>query len=127
MNKERYDMCKKFIEECRWDIDVVEGVVIGKRGGIGRPDGSSGYLKHTVSYMGKNYNFRDHEIIAIAGGMYPVDTTIDHINGNKLDNRVSNLEWADDCRQQHEACLLGLKPTKKHILTEDEIDRKSVV
>lgn len=20
MNKERYDMCKKFIEECRWDI-----------------------------------------------------------------------------------------------------------
>lgn len=92
MNKERYDMCKKFIEEGRWDIDVAEGIVIGKKGGIGRPDGGTGYLKHTVSYMGKKYNFRDHEIIAIAGGMYPVDVTVDHINGNKLDNRFCNLQ-----------------------------------
>lgn len=102
MNKERYDMCKKLIEEGRWNIDLAKGVVIGKRGSIGRPDGSNGYLKHTICYMGKNYNFRDHEIIAIAGGMYPVGVTIDHINGNKLDNRLCNLQLlsnADNIRK----------------------------
>lgn len=92
MNKERYDMCKKFIEEAIWDIDVTKGIVIGKRGGTAKPDGSSGYLKQSAYYKGKSYNFRVHVIIAVAGGLYPVDTTIDHINGNILDNRICNLQ-----------------------------------
>ena len=92
MNRGRYEMCRKFIEGGMWNIDVTKGVVIGKRGGISKPDGSSGYLKQSAYYRGKTYNFRVHEIIAVAGGLHPVDATIDHINGDILDNRICNLQ-----------------------------------
>lgn len=81
-----------------------------------------GYYQVRLSKEGKYYYKNLHRLIAETFIPNPNKyRTVNHINGNKLDNRLSNLEWADDCRQQHEACLLGLKPTTKHILTESEI------
>lgn len=81
-----------------------------------------GYYQVRLSKEGKYYYKNLHRLIAETFIPNPNNyRTVNHINGNKLDNRMSNLEWADDCRQQHEACLLGLKPTTKHILTESEI------
>ena len=81
-----------------------------------------GYYQVRLSKEGKYYYKNLHRLIAETFIPNPNKyRTVNHINGNKLDNRLSNLEWADDCRQQHEACLLGLKPTTNHILTESEI------
>lgn len=81
-----------------------------------------GYYQVRLSKDGKYYYKNLHRLIAETFIPNPDNyRTVNHINGNKLDNRVSNLEWADDCKQQYEACLLGLKPTTKHILTEKEI------
>ena len=81
-----------------------------------------GYYQVRLSKDGKYCYKNLHRLIAETFLPNPDNLRIvNHINGNKLDNRLSNLEWADDCGQQHEACLLGLKPTTKHVLTESEI------
>lgn len=91
MNKERYERCKRLIEDGRWEIDLEKGTVKGKRGCMGNSAGDD-YLIMCVHENGRHYYFKVHEIIAIAGGLIPLDITIDHINGDRLDNRFCNLQ-----------------------------------
>lgn len=84
--------------------------------------GNSGYYQVRLSKDGKYVYKNLHRIIAETFIPNPNNyRTVNHINGNKLDNRLENLEWADDCKQQHEACLLGLRRTTQHVLTIEEI------
>lgn len=81
-----------------------------------------GYYQIRLSKNGKYYYKNLHRLIAETFLPNPNNLrTVNHKNGNKLDNRLDNLEWADDCTQQHEACLLGLKSTTKHVLSNNEI------
>lgn len=57
------------------------------------PD-ASGYRCVVLSRRGVRTSTRVHRLVAIAFIPNPFNKTdVNHINGNKADNRVSNLEW----------------------------------
>jgi len=73
-----------------------------------RPDG---YFAVTLRKDGKGYAKLLHRLVAEAFIPNPYNKQqINHKNGNKADNRVSNLEWATQSEnQKHRFTVLGQK------------------
>ena len=70
---------------------------------------SNGYLHVTLSQDGKRNNFPVHRLIAIAFLPNNEDKpTVNHIDGNKQNNELLNLEWATQKEQIHHALINGL-------------------
>lgn len=108
MKIERIEILRKAIEAGKIRVDCENGKVYGPKKERGISDGN--YLTLTIR-MGKNYSFRVHEIIAFVGGLNVLDADINHINGNKLDNRIANLEAVTHKENIVHACTTGLLPT----------------
>lgn len=70
----------------------------------------NGYLQIRLSKNGKAKTYRVNRLIALTFIENPLNKeTVNHKNGNKLDNRVENLEWAtrkEQTRHMHE--VLGV-------------------
>lgn len=62
---------------------------------------AKGYVRRKVNQSGTTINYAMHaEVMRINGISQPgPDHTVDHIDGNKFDNRLVNLRWATRVEQ----------------------------
>ena len=71
---------------------------------------SYGYCRVCTTINGKHQNTFVHRLVALAFIPNPENkATVNHIDGNKDNNSVSNLEWATQIEQNHHAITTGLR------------------
>ena len=91
-----------------------------------------GYLKVVVVYLdGKQKQRTIHSLVAEAFiGLRPIGMDINHLNGDKADNRLANLEYCSRSQNMRHAVETGLMPPPpakrgvdhyKSRLTEDQV------
>ncbi|MEG6615375.1 NUMOD4 motif-containing HNH endonuclease [Peptococcaceae bacterium 1198_IL3148] len=72
-----------------------------------------GYEKVRLIHGGKDKTVRVHRLVAEAFIPNPENKdTVNHKDGNKRNNHVSNLEWVDRSEQMIHAYKLGLKTSR---------------
>lgn len=82
----------------------------------------NGYLVTGISIGKRRYTYCVHRLVAETFMMpQPPGTEINHKDGNKANNSVSNLEWVTRKENIRHAFSTGLNKVKKK-LTEREID-----
>lgn len=71
----------------------------------------TGYMCIVLVKDGKRHTYDLHRLIAETFIPNPENKrTVNHIDGNKLNNKVDNLEWTTDSENQLHAHRNGLKP-----------------
>lgn len=86
------------------------GRVKGPRGMVACYAQKSGYLYVNLYFNGKNVCLRVHRLVAEAFCIKASSelNVVDHINGDKTDNRACNLEWvssSENVRRAEAACV----------------------
>lgn len=76
----------------------------------------SGYVHISLTNNGKGRNFKLHRLVAIAFIPNPENKPqVNHIDGNKLNNLPSNLEWNTSKENINHAWETGLSKAKKGV------------
>jgi hypothetical protein len=84
----------------------------GKR--LGAPN-SDGYLRsNVISDKGIKRRVFNHRLISCAFDLEGEGDTINHKDGNKLNNSPGNLEWSTRSYQMYHAYSLGLKKVQPY-------------
>lgn len=85
------------------------------KGGVDK----NGYHIVSLTYKKKKYTRKIHRLVAIAFIPNPYNLPeVNHIDGDKWNNEVHNLEWVSSARNTHHAQEIGLR---KQSLTKKEV------
>ena len=93
-----------------WPYDVSDQGQVRRHKGrrlAQHPDGS-GYPQVSLMRNGRRKNKHVHRLVAEAF-LGPSNLHVDHLNGNKLDNRLSNLEYVTISENVLRAQAMGLR------------------
>lgn len=87
-----------------------------------------GYYRTNLAKNGMNRTVKVHRLVAEAFIPNPEGKPeVNHVDGNKQNNHVSNLEWCTHGENQNHAYRIGLKSVDgsknpAHKLTDEEVD-----
>lgn len=87
--------------------------------------GSHGYELVTLHYEDKSEQYLVHRIVAdtFCSGRTEKRKYVNHIDGDKTNNRSDNLEWVSGSENMIHAVKTGLHPANNPVYTDDQIHR----
>lgn len=75
-----------------------------------KPQSNGRYYKVTLSVNGKEHQYLIHRLVAESFIPNPQNKPeVNHINGDRFDNRVENLEWVTASENQRHSVITNLK------------------
>lgn len=82
--------------------------------------GANGYYHVDIHENGSSFKIAIHRLLALHFIPNPQNKrTVNHIDGNKLNNSLSNLEWATDAENTQHAYTTGLQPYRRNYTLAD--------
>ena len=93
-----------------------KGIYMQKEKLLSLTNTSTGYKKVELVKNGKKKSYKVHRLVAMAFIDNPENKPqVNHIDGNKINNHVDNLEWVTSSENCIHAYNTGLNPNKKEL------------
>ena len=116
--KERWLLIDNWDNYAVSNMGKIKNVRTGKE--IKQVENKNGYLMVSICQNGKKATFRVHRLVALMFIPNPENKEeVNHINGDKKNNCVSNLEWNTHKENDNHARKTGLKHDNKPIKITD--------